>query len=300
MQSFQMIIVFLCLSFSGVSWASETKFDFNGYSYPILYENEGIRFNGYIDGISYFTPLFGKDRIVVNPAKPHVSDGEYIHFSVPGEYYIRVNGTANLKILVLSKHEPLSQSVTRLFDFMSANLLYSNNIEEKKLFTHDTKKYIDNWFNSDVPGRLFCGPTHRLFRTIIADRLKLPTRIVTFPGVWRWNGKVHKSSHNVTEIYIPDKKKWVLYDINNGFFVKWMDAIELAAFFHHNSSGDSGMTVANKMLSLDVHVGGPTIFWPINNKSVIKSEFSTSEVSNLPTAYFWKDTFRFYYSGAAY
>jgi len=301
-RSLLVIVSCACLTLSGVVRAEESKprFDFNGYKYPLLYEGESIGYFEHIAGISSFEPLFGKDRTVVNPVAPEIVNGANIRFSAPGEYYIRVNDNAPLKVLVLSRDEPFSSAVTRLFDFVSANLLFANVPEESKACDINKDLYIKTWFNSDRPGRLLCGPTHGFFRTIISDRLQLPTRIVTFPGVYRWGGRIYRSSHNITEVYLPDKKKWVLLDINYGFFVKWMDALELAQFFHRNSSGDSGMTVVEKMLALKVHTGGPTLYWSSNNLAETDGDYSETEVSAIPTSYLWRDAFRFYFSGAAY
>lgn len=295
-----LIALLFCLSVSANATEKNAEFDFNGYKYPVLYDGEVIRYSENISSMSFFAPQFGAERKVVNPEKPRTEGKGLIRFEHPGEYYIKINGEVALKVLVLSKKETFSSSVTRLFDFVSANMFFSNVPRESKSCAINKEKYVADWFRSEEPARLLCGPTHGFFRTIIRDRLKLPTRIVTFPGAYRWNGRIYKSSHNITEVYIPDLNKWVLFDINYGFFVKWMDALELAEFFHRNSSGDSGLTIVEKMAKLDVHSEGPMLYWTSNNLAPVNKEFSKKDVSKIPTIYLWRDAFRFYFSGAAY
>ncbi|MFO7558532.1 MAG: hypothetical protein R6X10_06845 [Desulfobacterales bacterium] len=202
------------------------SFDFGKMKYPIVYNGDTITASGSITKIDLFKPIFGPDRSCVNPIQPVVQNGSQIKFSEPGEYYLYVNNNQNaLKALVLSRNEPLRESVLRLFDFCVANMLVCTGHEG--LFAKDRQSLIDQWFRSDWPLMLICGPTQDLFGELVEERFGLPWRAVTFPGTFMQNGKVGYVTHNVPEVYLPDLDKWVLFDLNHGFMVKWLGAFEV-------------------------------------------------------------------------
>jgi hypothetical protein len=202
------------------------SFNFGDQLYPILFAGEGISTSRDVRISASFEPLFGADRAVVNPVTPEVRNGRELAFVSPGEYYLHINDSTALKVLVLSRDESISQSVVRVFDFCCANTLVSaaNDVE----FSRGSGAYLQEWFQSEAPAMLLCGPTYALFRALIQDRFGLPIRLVTFPGMAWQSNKLNKATHNVPEVYLPDLDRWVLFDVNNAFFVKWLDATGIA------------------------------------------------------------------------
>src|SRR5512135_535415 len=112
--------------------------------YPILWEGQEIELSGSAGPItSYFTPVFGPDRPVVNPAVPQVL-GSRIVFQKAGEYYFTLAGKWPFKVVVLSASEPISAAVTRLFDFWVANCVFASNDEDS--YYTDQMGYLDAFF----------------------------------------------------------------------------------------------------------------------------------------------------------
>ena len=204
------------------------SFDFGGHKYPVLYDREYVAINEDVPSLKFFLPVFSPDRPVVNPEKPRIvvaHNRTLFYFDLPGEYYLDINHDKKLKVLVLDRDEEISANVLRVFDFLVANLLDTQGND--KDFYENSDRFAIDFFTSKEPKMLLCGPTLAFFEIILRDRFNLPVRDVTFTGVFMEGGRLNYSTHNVIEVYLPDKRKWVLLDVNNGFAVKWMDAFEI-------------------------------------------------------------------------
>ncbi len=201
-------------------------FESDEASYPIIYAGDAIAAPEQIQSFVYFEPLFGQDRPSVNPADPTVVNGHELIFREPGEYYLLLNGSQPFRVVVLAPDEAISDSVVRVFDFLTANLLVTQG--QDKLLHDDPDAYIKQFFLSRDPGLLLCGPTLELFQRLIYDRFRLPVRGVGYTGTFLYGGEIKYAVHNTAEVYLPDKKKWVQFDINNGFLVKWLSALEVS------------------------------------------------------------------------
>lgn len=196
-------------------------------SYPIVYAGDLIVAPEDVHDWAYFEPLFGRDRPGVNPAAPTVVGRREFRFDKPGEYYLLLNGSRPLRVVVLAPDEPVSESVLRVFDFLVANLLATQG--QDKLLSEDPDAYTRQFFQSSEPGLLLCGPTLALFERLVQDRFHLPVRGVGYIGTFSYGGQISYSAHNTAEVYLPDKRKWVQFDLNNGFLVKWLSALEISA-----------------------------------------------------------------------
>ncbi len=268
--------------------------------FPLIWTHESIQTSVTCQVTSTFQPVFGKDRPVVNPGQSQV-DGQSIRFDRVGEYYLVLNDEFPLKVLVLDPSEPISQIVTRIYEFCVANMVYAQR-DETVFMSATVEESIRGWFQSTAPLNLLCGETARVFYELIHDRLRLPTRAVTFPGVFRWEGEKYMSSHNVLEVYLPDQRKWALFDINFGFLVEWKDAIEIAEYLQQfPSPKGTGYIAHEAFLRLPIHRGTPQTFLPLDPVAKCGNQpFNVKELSAVPVQYLWKDGFRFYNSGVAY
>lgn len=207
------------------------NFELHGGGYPLLLVGETIGTKFDIEATGFFKPLFGPERPIVNPAVPRILGRRKVVFEQPGEYYLRFNGTVSLKVLVLDPSDSISLAVLRVFDFASANLVACPGNDGD--WAHTTpEQFIAAWFSSEEAVAVSCGPTANIFIRLIQDRFMLPGRVVTFPGTYLLEGKVAYATHNVPEIYLPDKKKFVLFDLNLGLVVKYKNAGEMARVFH--------------------------------------------------------------------
>lgn len=99
-------------------------------------------------------------------------------------------------------------------------MLYSGADDHRWTPGLSRQKFVWNWFTSSDPAMLSCGPTHAIFRWLVEDRLGLPTRIVTLPASYIKYGVVVNDGHNVAEVYVPELKRFVLFDVNNAFVPK--------------------------------------------------------------------------------
>src|SRR5262249_8838698 len=139
-------------------------------------------------------------------------------------------------------------------------------------------------------------PTHSIFGRVVQDALSLPTRRPTFPGSFRWEGSISFDTHNPLEIYLPDKSKWVLFDVDYAFVARWLGAQELCSFVRaHASPYDTGYPDAYVFRALDIHEA-PRAFLAIPDPSSGGGKL----ISSTPVAYAWRDQFRYFYSGVAY
>jgi len=284
---------------SAVVTVDHLKFSYPDTQFPIIWKGQAVTASAAIETIEFFQPLFGKERKRVNPAIPATS-GSSITFPLAGEYYLKINGDCYLKVIVLDPAEPISAGVVRIFDFCVANMLYAEQ-DQALFYGFDRNVFVKNWFESENPARLDCGPTQVVFTILLKDRFSLPLRKVTFPGVFKWEGNRYYATHNLTEVYLPDKAKWVLFDINYAFFVRWMSALELVQYLRDNcSSYDTGYFSYVPFSQLDVYPDAPRSFMARNQTDMTLKTFSPDQVSTIPTVYLWKEAFRFYYSGVAY
>lgn len=235
---------------------------FGSATFPIIFTDEFIEASVPVSVTGSFAPLFGVDRPCVNPSTPIVSEqGLHVSFEAAGEYYIHLNDDVALKVVVLDRDEPISSSVVRIFDFCTANLL--NSAGEDHVFTDDRVSYVSNWFLSDDPGMLICGPTHQLFEMILEDRFALPCRDVTFPGTYWRDGEIKRITHNMLEVYVPDVEKWVVFDLNYAFVVKWLSAAEIGLFLHKVfPSGEPPTLAMWDALAWDRHDSGVSPRFP--------------------------------------
>lgn len=274
------------------------KFSYPDTQFPIIWKGQSISATSSIETIEFFHPLFGKERKKVNPVPPTTS-GSSITFSLAGEYYLKINGDCYLKVLVLDPAEPISAGVIRIFDFCVANMLFAQ--QDDARFYAGNVEFVNNWFESEAPARLLCGTTQVVFSLLLKDRFSLPIRKVTFPGAFKWEGTTYFSSHNLTEVYLPDKVKWVLFDINYAFFVRWMSALELVRYLReHSSSFETGYFDYVPFSQLDIYHDAPRSFLARDQTDMTLKFFSSDQVSKIPVSYLWKETFRFFYSGVAY
>lgn len=194
---------------------------------PLLLAGQSIAASVPLEDVQFFKPLFGADRAAVNPGMPATeNDGCILRFREPGEYYLRVNGRSALKVVVFAPDEGLPASLLRLFDFCVANNLYHGSDDQQWYRGHDA--YLRKFFFSETPSQLLCGPTHQFFRLLVEHRFGLPSRVASGVGTFFENGQVAHRVHNVPEIYVPDFKKWVFFDLNFGWMPKWLDAFEVA------------------------------------------------------------------------
>ncbi len=231
------------------------KFDFDGQQYPVLYNQEFVAINEDVPSLKFFFPIFSPDRAVVNPEKPRIverNNRTLLYFDVPGEYYLDINNDKKLKVLVLGRDEAISSNVVRVFDFLVANLVVTQGNDKE--FYENSRNFAIDFFRSKGPKMLLCGPTLSFFEIILRDRFNLPVRDVTFTGVFMEGGRLNYSTHNVLEVFLPDKGKWVLFDVNNGFVVKWMDAFEITEQVRNASRSKMNLAKAEfESIDFDVH-----------------------------------------------
>ena len=238
------------------------EFDFGSCRYPLVYAGEAIHADDGLAITGTFEPLFGADRACVNPTRPSTLPDGGLTFTEPGEYYLRLEGDRALKVLVLSRDELISEAVIRVFDFCAANLLPMTGNDAE--WYEDADALISGWCQSDQPKMLLCGPTYGVFKRLIDERLGLPIRMVTFPGTYRVGKKIQKGTHNVAEVYLPDVGKWVLFDVNNAFVVRWKSALELSVLVKAASRESELLTVDQwQALQLPVHLGAPVTYRPV-------------------------------------
>jgi hypothetical protein len=228
------------------------SYDLGDSAYPILYTGDSIQSASQITDLRFFRPFFGKHRGRVNPVKPLLLEERRLQFTKPGEYYLKLNGRHSLKVLVLSKAETVSSDVLRIFDFLLANMVFCDGNDAD--WYADAEKAIGRLFTTKAPLALLCGPSHELFRRLVADRLALPSRIASFPGVYIRESRILRSTHNVAEVYLPDVHKFVFFDINNAFAAKWLSAMELSRAIHSVLDDDVVLTLELwRSLGLKVH-----------------------------------------------
>ena len=276
----------------------------NDGHHPVIFAGETIHLRFDVQDIEFFTPLFGSNRALVNHTQPLVDGRRSIHFELPGEYYLAFNQQRYLKVLVLSPHEPISKGVLRIFDFLVANLLQTNG--DLPLWINQGKShYVRHWFHRKEPGLLLCGGTDAMFRELVYERFRLPTRHVTFPGVYRHGGKIYKSTHNVSEVFLPDIGKFVMFDVNNAFVAQWMGAIELARLVNSAAQDQTYLSAKQwRSLDLNMYQDAPNAFLAVKfdvlGDSALPTPFSPALVSAVPVQANLAGMSHYYYGGVGY
>lgn len=235
--------------------ADYSQFDFGGQKHPVLYNQEYVAINGSLRSLSFFKPVFSPGRAAVNPGRPRVvveKARTLMYFDIPGEYYLDINEGTQLKVLVLDRDDDISSNVLRVFDFLTANLVYTQGNDKE--YYENRENFSKDFFKSKAPKMLLCGPTLSFFEIILRERFNLPVRDVTFTGVFIEEGQLKYSTHNVIEVFLPDKNKWVMLDVNNGFAVKWMDSFEIAEKIRAASSTKRNISKAEfEAIKFDFH-----------------------------------------------
>lgn len=228
--------------------------DFRRVAYPIVYDGDAVTAPVAVNDWTNFEPLSGRYRNAVNPGAPVRLDERTLRFDLPGEYYLLLNGAQPWRVLVLAHDEPVSDSVVRLFDFLVANLATTQG--QDLLYSGNPVAYMNGFFQSRDPGLLLCGPTLSMFQQLIKERFDLPVREVTYSGTTMSGGQVVYATHNVVEVYLPDKSKWVQFDVNSDFLVKWLGALELAAKVRAKA-GSARRLLADEWSTIDwsQHIG---------------------------------------------
>lgn len=294
---------------------AQQPFDYGPTRYPILYAGGKIRTAEPVQSVTFFAPLFGGARPQVNPTLPLVGNppnnllssfhGSTLLFEQPGEYYLKINGTDFLKVLVLDRRQPIDEGVVKIFDFTVANTLWCNG-GDPRWSQQGTVGFISEWFTSQSPALLLCGPTGELFRQIVFDRFALPSRIVTFPGTYRQDdGSIGRTTHNVPEVYLPGAGQFVMFDINNAFFVRWMGAMELAQQIH-TITDDRAQLEDDwwQRAGLDVYQDAPIAYLPEshypNPDRATDFVFEAALVSGRRADSGWDNYGRLMYGGIAY
>jgi hypothetical protein len=280
-----------------VGWGG---FDLGGHKYPLLYNQEYIALAEGLVSLNFFSPVFSPDRAVVNPVKPRVvslNNNTLLYFDVPGEYYLDINNEKKLKVLVLDRDEEISSNVLRLFDFLVANLVVTQGNDEE--FYENSGKFTIDFFESKEPKMLLCGPTLSFFEIVLRDRFNLPARDVTFTGVFMEEGRLNYSTHNMLEVFLPDKAKWVLFDVNNGFVVKWMDAFEIAEKVRNASRSKKTVSKA-EFESIDFDFHYMVDAKRTTDASDLRSVFSPEIVTRQSVRDRWHDLAKIFLGGPGY
>jgi hypothetical protein len=275
-------------------------FDFGGPQYPVLYNQEYVAINEDLPSLKFFLPVFSPGRAVVNPEKPRIiviNNRTLLYFDVPGEYYLDINYDKKLKVLVLDRDEEISSNVMRVFDFLVANLVVTQGND--KDFYENSGNFAIDFFKSKEPKMLLCGPTLSFFEIILRDRFNLPVRDVTFTGVFMEGGRLNYSTHNVLEVFLPDKRKWVLFDVNNGFVVKWMDAFEITEKVRNISRSKKNISKA-EFTSIDFDFHYLVDAKRTTDASDLRSSFSPGMVTQQSVRDRWHDLAKIFLGGPGY
>jgi hypothetical protein len=275
-------------------------FAFNGQKYPILYQNQTVLVKKQIASVGFFKPLQSPDRPEVNPGQPqlrNIGNASAITFERPGEYYLILNKDFRLKVLILDKDRSIDLNVLALFDFVAANMSNISGNDSEWYAGPDI--FVRSYFSSDQPKMVLCGPTKDFFNILVRGRFGLPTRSVTFTGVYFEQGRVQYTTHNVLEVYLPEHKKWVLFDPNNGMVAKWKDAFELTEAVREASATKTSFTKDDfGRLKLDFHTN-VDVKKPFNNFSD-QNLFFSGMLSSESVRDFWPVLFQLFLGGPGY
>lgn len=280
--------------------ADYSQFDFGGQKYPVLYNQEYVALSGSLHNLDFFKPVFSPDRAAVNPGKPRVvveKNRTLMYFDIPGEYYLDINKDKKLKVLVLDRSDQISSNVLRVFDFFVANLVVTQGNDKE--FYENSSNFAMGFFSSKGPKMLLCGPTLSFFEMVLRDRLNLPVRDVTFTGVFMEGGQLKYSTHNVNEVYLPDKNKWMLFDVNNGLAIKWMDSFEIAEKIREASSTKTNISKAEfDAINFDVHYSVDAK--RSSNASDLREVFHSDMITRESARDYWHDFAKVLLGGPGY
>jgi hypothetical protein len=230
--------------------------------YPVLFAGQGVSVSSPVWSLGQFLPAFGGERQAVNPALPRLEGSRRIVFDLPGEYYLHVNDGQPLKVVVLDAREPISAGVVRIFDFSVANIVFCDGDDPD--WALDQTRFVSEWFRQEAPAALLCGPTADVFQKLVYDRFRLPSRVASFPGFYRRDGTIYRSSHNVPEVYLPDIGRFVMFDVNNALLVRWLGAMDIAERI--NASLDERAILSSaalRRLHLDIYPHAPSVYKPV-------------------------------------
>lgn len=266
--------------------------------FPIIFAGEYLDIEPVPDLLG--EPVFSGDRKIVNPAIPRfeiVEGNRRTYFEVPGEYYLQLEPDAKIRVLVLDPESEISENVIRTFDFLAANLISTQG--HSASFASNHGKFLDRYFQTHKPVMLLCGETLSLFSMIVQQRFSLPVREVTFTGVWLDGGMVKYGTHNVLEIYLPDKEKWMLLDVNNGFAAKWMDAFELTDAIRSAASSRAQIT-SEEFASVPFNVHYEVDPKRPKNAADTRTEFSPEMLTNTSIREQWFGLGKVLFSGPGY
>lgn len=280
--------------------ADYSQFDFGGQKYPVLYNREYVALSGSLHNLDFFKPVFSPDRAAVNPGKPRVvveKNRTLMYFDIPGEYYLDINEGTQLKVLVLNRNDDISINVLRVFDFLTANLVVTQGND--KAFYDNSGNFSMSFFKSKEPKMLLCGPTLSFFEIVLRERFNLPVRDVTFTGVFMKDGQLNYSTHNVIEVFLPDKNKWVMFDVNHGLAIKWMDSFEIADKVREASSTKTNISKAEfDAINFDVHYSVDVK--RSLNASDLRSIFYPDMVTRVSARDHWHDLANIFLGGPGY
>jgi hypothetical protein len=204
--------------------------------YPVVYTDEIITIPEHIETISTFSSLWSPNRSVVNPKQLLIAN-DTLRFVNQGEYYVVINGKFIIRVLSLERSEQDSDKIQLLHNFVAANFIVTTS--EVTNFSRNQLEYIHNFTNSISPGQLICGPTLDFLKSVINNKLNLPTRDVEFTGVIVSEGKIEYSTHNTIEVYTRNLSKWVNLDPNNAFLVKDSSALDITKNFRKITNNKS-------------------------------------------------------------
>ena len=227
-----------------------------GSHYPVLYAGQSLRSATPLGELGWFLPLFGADRAAVNPALPRRPAPDTLSFDLPGEYYLALGDGRACKVCVLAPDEPLSASVLRLFDFCVAN--FARSPAHQPAWAGRGTEYVADWLASQQPALLTSSEAIDLFAALVRDRFALPVRLVTLPGVRRDGDAIRRSNDNFVEVYLPDRGRFVLFDVPRGFCARWLGAADLARAIRSATDGSGELTPsAWDALALDLPPSTP-------------------------------------------
>ena len=83
-------------------------------------------------------------------------------------------------------------------------------------------------------------------------------RVCSGPGTFWLGDEITVLGHNVPEIYIPELKKFIFVDVNNGIIPKWLDGIEVAAAVGTLPSTSPQAGELLSAIDVDFHFGPTT------------------------------------------
>jgi hypothetical protein len=101
-------------------------------------------------------------------------------------------------------------------------------------------------------------------------------------------------------VYLPDVGKWVVFDVNNAFVVRWKSALELSALVKA-ASRDSELLTDDQWqaLRLPIHLGAPVTYRPVGSVTDSK-RFDDEFLTDTRGRELWHRLSCLYVGGPAY